>query len=137
MKIKDFKTKCSNLFKKSKIIYVLAALLVLSLPNLVSANSASFSLGPNNGYYSSKDNLWYYSGSYNIDVGVQNFSGGSANFRFKRVQRWAPDATLVNLSLNSTQGSYFASVANVNDQSGYYYEVTRLSSYPKGNIFAR
>lgn len=118
-----------------KVTMILVCLLFIS--SLVYANSASFELDEYNKDVSSKGNLWYYSGPYKIDVGVQNFSGGRASFNFKQVKRLQPDTTLVSLYLDSNKGNYFAGVADVNDQSGYYYEVIRISGRPAGNIFAR
>lgn len=110
---------------------------LLFISGLVYAHTDTFKLDKYNTSYSSKGNLWYYSGSFSIDVGVQNFSGGKADFSFKKVNELYPDSTLVRLKLDSINGSYFSGVANVNDQSSYYYEVDRISGNPAGSVFAK
>lgn len=121
---------------KKKLVFLLVMLFILSMPFVAKANSSGFSLDSYNTSYSSKGNLWYY-GTGSIDFGVTNFTGGVARINFRRVRSLFPDSTVVTFYLDSNSGNYYQKTASVSDQYGYYYQVNRLSGYPKGTAFGR
>lgn len=121
---------------KKRIRIVLLMLCILFIPVVASANTSSFSLNSSNTSYSSKGRPWYY-GTGVVDFGVMNFSGGVARINFREVKTYWPDSTVATFYLDSNTSNYYSKATSVSDQHAYYYQVNRLSGYPKGTAFGR
>lgn len=123
--------------KKANRIFIVTGSILILLSTVVMANSASFSLGPDDTWTSSKtSNPWYYNTGV-IDVGVTNFKGGTASMQFMEVRRFAPDVSRANFYMDSNNSSYYQRTINVSDQNAYYYTVSRYSGYPSGTVYGR